>query len=203
MELTALIIFAAALAVAAASPGPATTALVARVLVRGTSGAVAFMLGLSVGDVLWLTAAVLGLALIAKTFALAFIVVKYLGAAYLLHLAWRMWTARVEHHAAPAPKAEHPLRLFATGLSLVVGNPKTMAFYLALLPNLIDLADVTLLAYAELVAVTLLVCTFVDGGYVLLAARARRLFTSARSLRLVNRGAGVLMAGAAAAVVTR
>jgi len=203
MDATALIVFAAALAAAAASPGPAITALVARVLVRGTSGAVAFMLGLSVGDVLWLTAAVLGLAFIAKTFAVAFIVVKYLGAAYLLYLAWRMWTARVETHAMPTPNAEHPLRLFATGLSLVVGNPKTMAFYLALLPNLIDLTGVTALAYAELVVVTLVVCTLVDGGYVLLAARARRLIGSPRSLRLVNRGAGALLAATAVAVAAR
>ena len=203
MDLTGLIVFAAALAVAAASPGPAITALVARVLVRGTSGAVAFMLGLAVGDVMWLTAAVLGLAFIAKTFAIAFLVVKYLGAAYLLYLAWRMWTAKPEAHAAAPPKAERPLRLFVTGLSLTLGNPKTMVFYLALLPNLIDLAGVTALAYAELVAVTLLVCTLVDGGYILLAARVRGLFRSPRALRLVNRGSGALMAGAAVAVATR
>ena len=102
----------------------------------------------------------------------------------------------------PAPKAERPLRLFAAGLSLTLGNPKTMVFYLALLPNLIDLAAVTPLAYAELVAVTLAVCTLVDGGYVLLAARARRLFSSPRALRFVNRGAGALMAGAAVAVAS-
>ena len=81
MTVTALIVFAAALAVAAASPGPTITALVARVLVRGTSGALAFMLGLSIGELVWLTAAVLGLAFIAKTFAFAFMVLKYAGAA--------------------------------------------------------------------------------------------------------------------------
>jgi threonine/homoserine/homoserine lactone efflux protein len=203
MDVTGLMLFAAALAIAAGSPGPATTALVARVLVRGTSGAVAMMLGLSVGDVVWLTAAVLGLAFIAKTFAVAFIVVKYLGAAYLLYLAWKMWTAVPVQHDAPAPKAEHPLKLFLTGFSLVLGNPKAMAFYLALLPTIIDLTGVTALAYAELVMVTFAVCTVVDGGYILLAARARKLISSPRAVRLVNRGAGVLMAGAAAAVATR
>jgi hypothetical protein len=126
MDIAGLFVFAAALFVAAASPGPAITALVARVLVRGTSGAVAFMLGLSIGDIAWLTAAVLGLAFIAKTFALAFLVVKYLGAAYLLYLAWRMWTASGERHEVEEPKAERPLRLFLTGLSLTLGNPKTI-----------------------------------------------------------------------------
>jgi threonine/homoserine/homoserine lactone efflux protein len=203
MELTSLIVFAAALAVAAGSPGPAIAALVARVLVRGTSGALAFMFGLAVGDVAWLTAAVLGLAFIAKTFALAFLTLKYLGAAYLLYLAWKMWRTPIVHAHAPTPKSERPLRLFAAGLSLTLGNPKTMVFYLALLPNLIDLAAVTPLAYAELVVVTFAVCTLVDGGYVLLAARARKLFSSPRALRFANRGGGALMAGAAVAVVTR
>jgi threonine/homoserine/homoserine lactone efflux protein len=203
MELTGLIVFAAALAVAAASPGPAITALVARVLVRGSAGAVAFMLGLAVGDVVWLTSAILGLAFVAKTFAMAFLALKYAGAAYLVYLAWRMWTAPTGAHAAAAPKAEHPLRLFAAGLSLTLGNPKTMVFYLALLPNLIDLGGVTVRGYAELVAITLCVLTLVDGGYVLLAMRARRLFTSPRAMRLVNRGAGTLLVGAAVAVAAR
>ena len=203
MDLTALIVFAAALAVAAASPGPTITALVARVLVRGTSGALAFMLGLSVGELVWLTAAVLGLAFIAKTFALAFLVLKYAGAAYLAYLAWRMWTAPAHAADAPAPKAEHPARLFFGAISLTLGNPKIMVFYLALLPNLIDLEAVNMLGFAELVGVTVMVLTLVDGAYVLLAARARRLLTSARAVRLVNRGSGALLMGAAVAVATR
>ena len=92
---------------------------------------------------------------------------KYLGAAYLLYLAWRMWTAPAHSAAAEAPRAEQPLRLFVAGLSLTLGNPKTMLFYLALLPNLIDLAAIGALGYAELVAVTLVVLAVVDGSYVL------------------------------------
>ncbi len=205
MDVTALLLFAGALFVAAASPGPAVAALVARVLARGTAGAAAFMLGLAVGDVVWLTAATLGLAFVAMTFAWLFIAVKYAGVAYLLYLAWRMWTAPMPADAGGrlAPRAERPLRLFATGLSLTLGTPKTMLFYLALLPNIVDLAAVTAFGFAELVLVTLIVVTIVDGGYVLLASRIRRLFTSPRALRLVNRGSGAVMAGAAVAIATR
>ena len=203
MDLTALFVFAAALAVAAASPGPTVTALVARVLVRGTSGALAFMLGLQVGEIIWLGAAVLGLAFIAKTFAVAFMVLKYAGAAYLAYLAWRMWTSPVARHDVPAPKAEHPARLFLAAISLTLGNPKIMVFYLALLPNLIDLGRVTVLGFVELVAVTLVILTAIDGTYILLAARARRLISSPRAMRLVNRSSGALLAGAAVAVATR
>src|SRR5262245_6736157 len=103
MTLTGLLVFATALAVAAASPGPTITALVARVLARGTTGALAFMIGLSLGELVWLTAAILGLAFIAKTFALAFLALKYAGAAYLIYLAWRMWTAPAEAADVSAP----------------------------------------------------------------------------------------------------
>jgi len=203
MDLTRLLVFGAALAVAAASPGPTITALITRVLVRGTSGALAFMLGLSLGELAWLSAAVLGLAYVAKTFAVAFMVLKYVGAAYLAYLAWRMWTAPTAPKEAAEPKAEHPARLFFAAVSLTLGNPKIMVFYLALLPNLIDLQAVTALGFAELIAITFVVLTAIDGAYVLLAARARRFLKNARAIKLVNRGSGALLAGAAVAVVTR
>ena len=203
MELSSLLIFAAALFVAAASPGPATVALVARGLARGTSGAFAFMLGIAFGDIFWLSCAVLGLAFVAQTFGMVFLALKYAGAGYLLFLAWRLWTSPAGAVAAELPSTDQPLRLFAAGLALMLGNPKVMVFYLALLPNLIDLAGVSALGFAELVIVTLLVVIFVDGAYVLTAARARRLLKSPRALRWINRGSGALMAGAAAAVATR
>lgn len=203
LHVSALVVFAAALFVAAASPGPAIAALVARVLARGTAGALAYMLGLALGDVFWLTCAVLGLAFIAKTFAWLFLLLKYAGAAYLLYLAWRMWTAPVATETPAAPEAERPWRLFVAALTVMLGNPKVMVFYLALLPSLVDLAGVTALGYAELVAVTLLVVTAVDGGYVLMASRVRRLLRSPRILKWANRGTGAVMAGAAVAVASR
>jgi len=203
MEPAALAVFAGALLVAAASPGPAITALVARVIARGTPGAVAFSAGLAIGDVVWLALAVFGLAILAKTFAMAFTALKFAGAAYLLYLAWKLWTAPVGLGSGEAPQGERPWRLFAAGLALTLGNPKTMLFYLALLPNLIALEAVTLLGFAELAAITLAVLALVFGSYIVLAARVRRLFTSPRALRYVNRGSGAIMAGAAAAIASR
>ncbi len=203
MDPTALIVFALALLVAAASPGPAIAALVARVLARGTAGALAYMLGLALGDIFWLTCAVLGLAVIVSTFAWLFVALKYLGAAYLLYLAVRHWRAPAAPTEIETPKAERPFRLFLAALSVMLGNPKVMVFYLALLPNLISLKSVSAAGYLELVAVTFLVVTAVDGSYVLMASRARRLLRSPRAMRLINRGSGVLLAGAAVAIASR
>ena len=204
MDLAGLLVFATALFLAAASPGPSVAAIVARVLGRGTSGAVAFTAGVAVGDVVWLTIAVVGLASVAQTFHGVFVIIKYLGAAYLLYLAWKLWTAPVAAHAVVADAGrEHPAKLFLGGLAVTMGNPKVMVFYLALLPTLLDVARVTVLGYAELVGVTLGVLALVFATYIVLAARARRLIASPRAMRLVNRGTGAVMAGAAAAIAAR
>lgn len=181
MDLTALIVFTTALAIASASPGPGIAAIVARVIGRGVSGGIAFAIGNALGDIVWLTFAILGLAVVAQNFHEIFLIIKYAGAAYLLYLAWKLWTApaQAQDVGAAAPR-ERPIVLFAGGLAVSLGNPKVMVFYLALLPGLIDLTRVTLLGYAELVAVTACVLTLVDGTYILLAARARRLLRSAR-----------------------
>ena len=204
MTASGLAIFALALGVAAFSPGPGIAAIVGRVLGRGREGAIAFVAGMAVGDVVWLTLAVAGLAVLAETFHELFTLVKYGGAAYLLFMAVKMWTAPSLLHAERGGgEPAGVLRLFLGGLAVTMGNPKTMVFYLALLPSLVDLARVDTLAYVELAAVTLGVLAIVFGFYILLALRARRLLANARAVRIVNRGAGLVRAGAAVAIATR
>jgi threonine/homoserine/homoserine lactone efflux protein len=100
-------------------------------------------------------------------------------------------------------RRESQLRLFLAGLALTLGNPKVVAFYLALLPNLIDLARVGVVGYVELASICVVVLTVVFGAYVIAAARARALFRSTRAMRLLNRTGGTMMAGAAVAVAAK
>jgi len=204
MELSGLLIFCTALFLAAASPGPGLAAIVARVLGRGAKGAVTFTIGIAVGDVVWLTLAVCGLAVLAQTFHVVFLVVKWIGVAYLLYLAWKLWSAPVEAQSISADtRRESQIGLFLAGLAVTMGNPKVMVFYLALLPTILDLTSISLLGYAELVVATLAVLAVVFGIYIGLAARARLMFTSPRAMRMVNRGSATAMTGAAAWVALR
>ena len=155
MDVSSLLIFAGALLIAAGWPGPSIAALVTRVIARGWRDVLPFVAAMWIGEAIWLTLAVYGLAALAHTLHGAFVVVKYLGVAYLLYLAWKMWFAPVGPASdGPAPRAGSPIRMFLAGLAVTLGNPKTMVFYLALLPNLLDLAAITPLGYVELVAVT-------------------------------------------------
>jgi threonine/homoserine/homoserine lactone efflux protein len=203
MDVAALVLFASTLLLAAASPGPGVAALVARVG-RGARGAGAFAAGLILGDLVWLAVAILGLAVVAQTFHEVFLVIKYAGAGYLAYLAYRMWTAPIRpRDVAGDTRRDGYVRLFFAGLAVTLGNPKVVAFYLALLPTLIDLPRVGLFGYVELAGISVVILTAVFGAYVLAAARARTLFRSTRAMRLLNRAGGTMMAGAAVAVAAK
>lgn len=207
MELSALLIFAAALGLAAATPGPGMTAIVARALGAGFVGTVPMIFGLILGDILYLSAAAFGLAALANSFGTVFLIVRWLGAAYLVYIAVKMWRAPLpmglSTDARPDLAQRGALRTFFAGLFITLGNPKTMVFYLALLPTLIDLGSMTLLGYAEIVSLVFVILLVVGSAYALAADRARAVLRSRRAIQTLNRSAGALMAGAAAAIIAR
>ena len=204
MSIAGLLLFCAAYAVATASPGPGIAAVLARVLGRGLRGVPAFLAGFVVGDLVWFTVAATGLAVLAQTFAALFMAIKYAGAAYLLYLAWKLWTAPAQQTEVAADRrTDSPWRLFLGGLSVTLGNPKVIVFFLALLPTVIDLENLSVAGFVEIALLIVVILSCVLTAYALAAAGARRLFTSPRSIRVINRGTGTVMAGAAVAIAAR
>ncbi len=206
MSLYGLLIFSSIYLLAVATPGPGVAAVIARSLARGTQGAMAFIAGFLIGDLIWFAVAATGLAALAQTAQMVFVVIKYAGALYLLYLAYRLWTApptKVEDEATPVDTGQKPFQLFLGSLALTLANPKTAIFFLALLPTVVRLEDLTLAGFLEIVAVISVGLPLVLGGYVLLAARARKIFKSERAVRTINRSTGAAMACAAVAVATR
>ncbi|WP_186106594.1 LysE family translocator [Burkholderia gladioli] len=203
MALSALLVFALALMVAAGSPGPGIAALVARVMSNGFRDVLPFLAAMWIGEILWMSFAVAGLAALAKTFATAFLLLKIAGIVYLLFLAVKMWLAPAGVDDGQLPSGQSPLRMFAAGLTVSLGNPKIMVFYVALLPTLVDLSHVGPLAWAELALTMLVVMAAVDLSWALLAARARRLLRSRRAVKVANRASATMMAGAAVVMATR
>jgi threonine/homoserine/homoserine lactone efflux protein len=202
MDLSSLLIFAGALIVSAGSPGPSIATLVARVLSRGHRDIWPFLAALWIGEAIWLTLAVCGLAAIAQTFHLVFVALKWIGVGYLLFLAWKMWNAASAPAGGSIPDTSAG-RMFAAGFAVTLGNPKIMVFYMALLPAIIDLQHPTLLGWAELTATMVLVLVAIDLSWVALAARSRNLLQSPRAMRVANRCSAGLMASAATAIATR
>lgn len=205
MDLTSLVVFAGILVVAAGTPGPNVGALVARVISRGHKGVFPFMFGLWLGDAIWLSLAVWGLSALANSFHTVFLVLKYLGVAYLIYLAWKMWFAPIETTTDEnaIPQDGEAKKLFFSALAVTLGNPKIMVFYIAILPTVINITHVSVIGWAELLLVMFVVLAVVDSAWVVLAAQARRFLRSPRAMRIANRTSAGMMAGAAIAIATR
>jgi len=193
----------ATVAVAALTPGPAVTAIVARAIADGVRPAMAISAGVLTGDVLFLLLAAAGMAAAARTLGGAFEVVKLLGAAYLAWqgvVLWRRAPPPLEADGGPQSRFWPN---YGAGLLLMFGHVQAMLFYAALLPGFVDLAAITGRDLGLIALMLVVVIGGVNAGYALLAARARRVFASDRARRRMQRAAGSLMFVAAAVVATR
>ncbi len=197
--LASLLAYAAALGLAAAIPGPGIAALVGQSMGNGLRAALFLLGGIALGDVIYLTVAVAGLSAIAQAFSGVFLVVKVLGGLYLLWLAYKLWTSRSAMTEVGATRLQSGLAAFLSGLSVTLGNPKTIIFYLALLPTVLDLHGVGTGKWALLAVVTVGVLFAVLTPYALLAARARSLMKRPEAVTRLNRLAGSII-GATGAV---
>lgn len=203
MTVATLLAYAGALFIAAAIPGPGMTAIVARALGSGFRPTFFMGLGLILGDLCYLTAVVLGLSYLAQTFVAPFLVVKFAGAVYLGYIAYKLWTAGLLPQEVEARKASGLGSSFLSGLFVTLGNPKTMLFYVALVPTLIPLEAIGPTDYAALAGITFVVLMAVLIPYIMLAARARMLLKQPSALKLLNRVAGSILASTAAYIAVR
>jgi threonine/homoserine/homoserine lactone efflux protein len=195
----------ATIAVAALTPGPAVTAIVARAVTDGVRPALAINAGVVTGDLLFFALAAAGMTAAARSFGDFFTIIRWLGAAYLVWQGLALWRFQPQA-AAIARRAAHEShfwRNYGAGLLLMFGHVQAMLFYAALLPGFVDLARLDA-ADLALVALTLVVVIgAVNTGYALLAARARGFFADQRAQRQLHRVAGTLMLVAAVLVATR
>jgi len=163
LEFSQIISYALALGIAAAIPGPGMTALVARSVGSGTLAAFSMLVGLMIGDLIFLSFAVFGLAIVAHSFSALFVIIRW--------------------------------------FSIL---PKTIAFYLALVPLVLDLENIGIQTWATvLIPVTLFVLLIVGGSFILAAFSVRRVLSGARAQNILHKGAAIAMAAAAVSMISR
>ena len=90
-----------------------------------------------------------------------------------------------------------------SGMTVTLGNPKIMMFYMALLPTIVDLTRITVADWAVLTLTMFAVLIAIDVAWVIAAAQARRLLRSPRAVKIANRISAGTMAGAAAVIAAR
>ncbi len=203
MTLTGFLAYSAALAVAVAVPGPGIVAMVARGLGSGFRATLPMAIGIALGDLVYLTAAVMGLAFVAKSFGLVFLAFKYFGAAYLMFLAYKFWTSGVGIEKVEARRADGPVASFLSGLMVTLGNPKVMVFYLAILPAIVELSTITFRDYLLLMVLTIFILMGILLPYLALATRTRALLQTPAALKRLSRIAAGFIGAAAVAIAAR
>lgn len=137
-ETTTLLAYLAASLAIILAPGPAQALVLTRSLSEGRQSGILTGIGLNVGTIVHAVAAALGLSAILATSALAFAIVKFLGAGYLLYLG--LQALRAKAHAEPDVKTDSATPWQAFNKAVVTGilNPKVAIFFLAFLPQFVD-----------------------------------------------------------------
>ncbi|MGA7730524.1 MAG: LysE family translocator [Chloroflexia bacterium] len=136
-DMGTLAVFVAASMALLLIPGPAVLYIVARSIGQGRVAGVVSVLGIGVGTLFHVTAAALGLSAILVSSALAFSIVKYLGAAYLIYLGLRKLLVREELEQSGVMERKRLSSVFYQGIVVNLLNPKTALFFFAFLPQFV------------------------------------------------------------------
>jgi len=193
MTTLSLAAFAGAMFLLAITPGPGVFATVARALASGFAHAAVLVLGIVIGDLIFLLLAIYGLAAVAGLLGGFFTLVKLGGAAYLIWLGLRLWRSDTTATSTTAIVETSWMANLISGLVITLGNPKVILFYLGFVPAFVDLATLQTADVVMIAAVVSLVLGATMLGYAYAASRSRQLFRSAKAKRLLNRTSGGVM----------
>jgi len=201
MSLEASVTFFIAIFIFAITPGPGTFALLARALVSGAWACLPMSLGIAVSDIIYLILSTFGLATIAENYGGLFTAIRFIGAAYLIYLGWKMWTEKVDTNFAANQQSSEAstknwLSGFTQGFLISASNPKVILFYIAFLPTFIDL---TVLNAEDIILLSTLTFVALLAGLMLVAITAssvRKHLKTESALKKLNRTAASIMIAA-------
>ncbi len=190
------IAFLVAATILAITPGPGIAYVVARTVAGGRSEGLASCIGTGLGGMLHVLAAAVGLSLLVAQSALAFTLVKYLGAAYLVYLGVRMLLRKQQDDAVQTVSPQGARLALFEGIAVEALNVKTALFFLAFLPQFVAQAEPLVPQLVLLGSICVALNTLVDVVAVLAAHRllASGVARAARA-RLMTRISGATMIG--------
>ena len=202
--LNAILTFCAASLLLALAPGPDNIFVLTQAAVHGKGAGVATTLGLMTGVLVHTLAVALGVAAIFQTSPAAFAALKYIGAAYLLYLAWNAFRAKGQAIETGGDGRVDLRKLYCRGIIMSVTNPKVSIFFLAFLPQFADPERGSMfLQFLVLGSLFILSASVVFFGIALLAGTLGRwLNQSPRVQSALNKIAGVVFVGLALKIAT-
>ncbi len=187
------------------SPGPGVMMTLTNSMRYGLRGTFGGILGIAFGALVVAAISATSIGVVLATSAIAFTVMKYIGAAYLFYLGIKLWrTPGFQFSETSSQKASFGKR-FMEGLSLQLTNPKAIFFFLSVFPQFIDHTMDYAMQFAMLVLTYSTLVVVIHCLYALTAQRAKAWLTSGKVARTVNKigGATFIFFGAALATAKR
>lgn len=175
------------------TPGPGVFATVSKALSSGFKHAIPVVIGIVTGDLIFLLFAIFGLSLIAEIFSWLFMLIKYIGGGYLIWLGINLWRLNPSKSVISGANLQSGKSTFFGGLSITLGNPKVILFYLGFLPTFLNLENLSALDVAIVAFVVSLVLGTVMLFYAFMASRARLIFKSRSAQNKMNKTSGGIM----------
>ncbi|MBV9944003.1 MAG: LysE family translocator [Solirubrobacterales bacterium] len=193
-----LLVFIGVAAIVIVLPGPDTAVVTKNVLVHGRRAGWGTSLGVSAGLSVWTLAAAVGVASVVRASAVAFTVLKLIGALYLAWLGLQaLRAARHTESAAGGATANKPamgaLGGFRQGILSDLANPKIGIFFTSLLPQFVDRGHSVLLPFLALGALFVLMTVLWLFAYCLIAASAAKTLQRPRVKATMNRVTGIVL----------
>lgn len=170
LDTSTLLVFIAAVLVLLVTPGPAVLYIVARSIDQGRWAGFVSTLGIGVGTLIHVAAAALGVSALLVSSALAFNVVKYLGAAYLIYLGLQRLLTSEKTAPIKTLAPQKLSRIFYQGVLVNLLNPKTALFFFAFLPQFVDVGRGNVALQVFILGLIMMILGIIsDGLYALLA----------------------------------
>ncbi len=206
-DLTLWRLFVVASLVLLLTPGPAVLYIVARSVQQGRTAGLVSVIGIHLGTIVHITAAAVGLSALVVSSALAFAIVKYLGAAYLVWLGIRALMAKHTNPVTPVIRAKSLYLAFRDGFVVNLLNPKTAIFFLSFLPQFVDPARGAVHWQMLVLGLTFVSLGILsDGMFALIAGAAGEFLRQSQRAQRILRwfsGASFVGLGVSAAMASR
>ena len=176
----------------AISPGPGLFAVLAISTRYGPMPAMWLSFGHTVGDIIYVTVAMLALSALAEIISNSMLYVKIFGASYLIYIGYQQWRSKGVSFEQ-SNKKESILKLLLAGFIVGVTNPKTIIFYLSFLPIFVDLNNLTIATEVQVIGVIGFTVFFVLSLANVLGLKLRRHIENPAVIKRVNEVTGVTM----------
>jgi threonine/homoserine/homoserine lactone efflux protein len=172
------------------SPGPGVLLTLTNSIYYGVRGAVGGIFGIAFGTFIVAGISATSIGVLLSTSAIAFTVMKFIGAAYLIYLGIKLWCSPVTKIDIKNTTKKGMKIQFIEGVTLQLTNPKAVFFFMSIFPQFINYSSNNITQFALLVVTYSGLVLIIHFSYALLAKKAQNWFSSEKGSKVINRVGG-------------